>query len=258
MAAPANGFAIQGDYLFTPRGIPEGNELGNGQIACYRLALNAPDLLWEADDGVLFPTAKNIGVYLHDGTVFMRSNNDIHLYDLSTGAKQGAIEFAGPGSGKDDQGIVFRINNYMYNIIDSQHGPYETVVFDMDSKQVVGQFTLSHPGLAYSSQMVPVIHGDRVILRRSYCRISALTFHQLPDANLAIQINEPIKVVATEETASFSATVTNGTASRVRFFLDESEMAIDDEAPFTCTVSRDKAGAYQIHAIVEDASGKYR
>jgi len=247
MANPSSGLSVQGDLLFTNRGNPDSNEVTNGNLACYQLSTTSPTLLWEAPEADGFPTAKNQGIFVHDGTAFMRSLNQVHLYDVQTGAKQGAIDLGDDGN--DDTAIVFRINNYLYQVIDSQHLHYPTVVVDMDTRQIVGSFTILHPGISYSSQMLPVFHGDRMILRRGYCRVSAFTFKTPDSETLRVKVNEPISVVASEETATFTASVVEGTATEVQWFVDGSPVKTDTSEPYSLEVTKSEAGVYQVHAV---------
>ena len=252
MASPGSGFSIQGDLFFTNRGEPKGSEVTNGHLACFRLSLEGAELLWEADEVDGFPTAKNQGIFVHNGVAFMRSLNAVHLYEVSSGKKLDTLSIT--DGGNDDTAIVFRINNLLYQVIDSQHLHYPTVVIDMESRSIVGKFTIHHPGISYSSQMLPVFHGNRMILRRGYCRISAFTFTAEEPAGFDVKINEPIVVVATGESATFTAFVT-GEASQVRWLLDGKEVARSTEAPFTATIQQDTAGCHQIQAFAVSADG---
>jgi len=254
------GASVQGDYFFTNTDLAGPGETDVGTLGCFQLSLSGPTLLWNANPSRGFPRSKNAGVFLHDGKVFLRANNQCHVYSLTDGNLITSLPLlADINSEQDDQAIVYRINNLLYQIIDSQHSSYEHAVVDMDSNQVVGRFTLSTPGLSYSSFMIPVpYHGD-LLLKKAYGRLSRLTFSEQPTTEVSVQLKEPIAVVARNETASFTAEVTtlgSRSVSEVQFFIDGQLESVDDQAPYEFSPTLSQADIYQVKAVAIDDLGQ--
>ncbi|MGC9452457.1 MAG: PQQ-binding-like beta-propeller repeat protein [Oceanipulchritudo sp.] len=79
---------VQGDTFFTNLLPGSPTEADNqGIMGCFQLSLAGPTLLWQAPQADGFPQAKNAGVFVHDGKVFLRSNYQIHVYNLADGSK---------------------------------------------------------------------------------------------------------------------------------------------------------------------------
>ena len=97
----------------------------------------------------------------------MRNWNHIRGYKLGDGSEVlGKRLWGAPdkeNDNNDDTAINFRINDLLYLIEDSQHSSYPIAVFDLNKQEVVGRFTIHHPGLSYSSMMLPVPYKDRIL-----------------------------------------------------------------------------------------------
>ena len=160
----------------------------------------------------------------------------------------------------DDTAINFHINDLLYLIEDSQHSSYPIAVFDLNKQEVVGRFTIYHPGLSYSSMMLPVPYEDRIILRRSYSRISCLTFHQPKEGDMAwaAEFTEGIQVVAPEENAVFNVELSQSAPAinKVQFLVDGKLHTTDTTPPFVFEAGFPQAGVHQVQgiAIAEDGS----
>ncbi len=267
IAGASAATSVQGDYLFINTGeADKGSESTSGRMGCFRLSLEGPTLLWEAPEEHGYPTAKNAGAFVHDGIVWMRNLNHLHGYDLNTGEVEWSQRLWGADKGKgpitdkdlnDDTAINIRINNLLYLVEDSQHLSYPIAVVDLDQRKVVGRFTIHNPGLSYSSMMLPIPWKDKLILRRSYGRISCLSFSQptiKPD--LQAEFIEGIQVVATNEEAVFTVALKNkAPLSEVRFIINGEDAGTDTEAPFELRKAFAQPGTHLVQATAVDAAG---
>lgn len=263
IAGASAATAVHDDYLFINRGEADrGSESSSGRLGCYRLTLDGPELLWEAPEEHGCPTAKNTGFFVHDGLVWMRNWNHLRAYQLGDGKMAWSQRLwgeEGRDDNNDDTAINFRINDLLYLVEDSQHSSYPIAVVDLNKREVVGRFTIHHPGLSYSSMMLPVPWRDRLILRRSYCRISCLTFTAptTEPAPLTVEFEEGIQVVATDEEAVFTVTSTTPEASisEVRFTIDGEPAGVDTSAPYELRRSFSDHGVRRVQATAVDSAG---
>lgn len=177
---PSISYAVQGDYLFLSKGpFVEGidGQESAGHLATYHISLNEATLLWEADEIYGFPVAKNTGFFVKDNFLYMRNLNSLYVFDLSSGDMlKEIILFVGE---RDDQAIMYRINDNIYAIQDSQHGDYVHKVVKMDgnNSEVIGSFIVKSPGFAYSSMLVPCM-VDSIVYIRSLNRVRAYNIAQ--------------------------------------------------------------------------------